>query len=129
MLRKITDSTGLTITAELDPIDGCFPPEAEMSIYRIVQESLNNVLKHADAKHVLVRVRATPTAVDLTIQDDGVGFDAATSIQGERRGFSLLGIVERVHLLGGTCAVQSKPGAGATASIRLPLPASAETAS
>ena len=58
MLHKIGDSSGLVITAELDNIDGCFPSEAEMSIYRIVQESFNNVLKHADAKHVLVRLQA-----------------------------------------------------------------------
>ncbi len=125
MLHKIEVSSGLAITVKLDPIDGCFPPEAEMSIYRIVQESFNNVLKHADARHVLVRVQAAPATVNLTIQDDGVGFDAATPLNGEQRGFGLLGIAERVRLLGGTCAFQSKPGAGTTVSIHLPLPASA----
>ena len=129
MLHKIADSSGLAITAELDPIDGRFPPEAEMSIYRIVQESFNNVLKHADARHVLVRLQTAPATVDLTIQDDGKGFDPAMSNQGERRGFGLLGIAERVRLLTGTCTLQSKPGAGTTVSIHLPLPASTNTAS
>ena len=100
-----------------------------MSIYRIVQESFNNVLKHADARHVLVRLQATAATVDLTIQDDGKGFDPAASNQEERRGFGLIGIAERVRLLGGTCAVQSRAGAGTTVSIHLPLPASAQTIS
>ena len=129
MLHKIKDSSGLAITAELDSIDGRFPADAEMSIYRVVQESFNNVLKHADAKHVRVRLQATPITVELTIQDDGRGFDATTSNQEERRGFGLLGIAERVRLLGGTCAFKSKPGAGTTVSIHLPLPTSANTAS
>ena len=99
-----------------------------MSIYRVVQESFNNVLKHADARHVLVRLQTMPTTVDLTIQDDGVGFDAATPLHGERRGFGLLGIAERVRLLGRTCTLQSNPGAGTTVSIHLPLSAPADTA-
>ena len=65
----------------------------------------------------------------LTIQDDGVGFDPATSHQEERRGFGVLGIAERVRLLGGTCTLQSRPGAGTTVSIHLPFPAPANTAS
>ncbi len=65
----------------------------------------------------------------LTDQDDGVGFDAATPFHGEQRGFGLLGIAERVRLLGGTYTLQSKPGAGTTVSIHLPLPAPANTAS
>ena len=129
MLHKIADSSDLVITAELDSIDGRFPPDSEMSLYRVVQESFNNVLKHADAKHVLVRLQAAPATVDLTIQDDGVGFDATTLTQEERRGFGLLGIAERVRLLTGTCTVQSKPGAGTTVSIRLPLPPPVNTAS
>ena len=129
MLHKIEDSSGLVITAELDSIDGRFPAEAEMSLYRVVQESCNNVLKHAEARHVLVRLQAMPASVDLTIQDDGVGFDVATSNQEERRGFGLLGIAERVRLLGGTCAFQSRPGAGTTVAIHLPLPPHAQSLS
>ena len=128
MLHKIAHSAGLTLAADLDPGDGRFPPETEMSLYRIVQESFNNVLKHADARHVLVRLQATPAAVNLMVQDDGKGFDPATSNQEERRGFGLLGIAERVRLLGGTCTLQSKPGAGTTVSIHLPLPASTNIA-
>ena len=118
MLNKVADASTVTLDVDLDPLDGFFGPEAEMSIYRIVQESINNVLKHADATAAVVRIQAEETAVQITVQDDGRGFDPAR--QDERRGFGLLGIAERVRLLNGIYAVRSQVGEGTTLSVCLP---------
>lgn len=94
-----------------------------MSVYRIVQESIHNVLKHAEAGEVLVRIEVRATTAEFTIQDDGKGFDMArTAPAGEQRGFGLLGLAERARLLGGTFTLQSNVGAGTTVSIRIPRP-------
>ncbi len=119
MLNKVADTSRITLIAEVDEVDELFSDEAEMSIYRIIQESLSNILKHADATHVTVAVKKSDGAVAITIQDDGKGFVVFAPDDGERRGFGLLGISERVRMLGGTHAVQSAPGEGTTIIINL----------
>jgi signal transduction histidine kinase len=99
---------GLTIDTELAlPASGAaddgFPPELETAIYRLVQESLTNVVKHARARAVRVLVDGEGDAVVVEVRDDGVGFD--TSAQTE--GFGLAGVRERVFLAGGSLHLES----------------------
>ena len=75
MFEKVSESSSLQLAAEVDEIDGRFPPEAEISLYRVIQESLNNILKHAGASEAKVLIRASESAVRITIQDNGRGFD------------------------------------------------------
>ena len=92
-------------------------------LYRVVQEALNNVAKHAEARRVRIEIAsdAQPGAIVLAVSDDGRGFDIE---QGARPdSFGLLGISERVHALGGTLRVHSAPGDGARVEVRLPGPA------
>ncbi len=86
------------------------PAELESTIYRVVQEALTNVAKHAAATHVLVRVRDTGDTIELLVRDDGTGFDP------HRRstGFGLVGMRERLALLRGTLDIQTTPGGGTT---------------
>ncbi|PZR71951.1 MAG: hypothetical protein DLM52_13805 [Chthoniobacterales bacterium] len=121
LLNKIAATGPLLVRTKIDNVDGRFPSEAEMSIYRIVQESINNVLKHADATEVEVTMTTTESSVQLEIRDNGNGFEPATSENGERGGFGLLGMAERVRLLGGTWTIRSSPGAGTTVAIALPV--------
>jgi signal transduction histidine kinase len=93
-------------------------PETETSVYRIVQEALTNVVKHADARHVSVVVTRKERSVSVVIEDDGRGFDP-DSVRHDALG--LLGMGERVELLNGVLLVESSPGAGATLVIELPL--------
>jgi signal transduction histidine kinase len=81
------------------------PADVETAIYRIVQEALNNAVRHAQARHVHVAVRAEPGALRVDVTDDGGGFDPAASTDG----FGLAGMRERVALLGGELAVESSP--------------------
>ena len=91
-------------------------PEVETAVYRIVQESLTNVIKHAAADHVEIDVVEDAGRVTITVRDDGQGFDPAE--RGE--GFGLLGMRERVSLVGGELLVESAGAAGTTVSASLP---------
>jgi signal transduction histidine kinase len=96
-------------------------PEVETIVYRITQEALTNVAKHAQADHVWVRLTAGHDAVDLTIRDDGVGFDAARAAQLLNEGhYGLAGMRERVELGGGRLQLHSRPGHGTTIQVELP---------
>ena len=95
------------------------PPDVETALYRIVQEALTNVVKHAGAKHVSVVLTRKPASVLVMIEDDGRGFDAATAPHGA--GLGLIGMRERVELLDGTFEVDTEPRAGTTLIVELPL--------
>lgn len=91
-------------------------PELESTIYRLVQESLSNIAKHARAERVSLRVHEADGSIEVSIEDDGVGFDPETS----DRGFGLVGMRERVSMVGGQMEIRSSPGQGATVAARLP---------
>jgi two-component system CheB/CheR fusion protein len=95
-------------------------PEAEVAFYRVAQEAMNNVLKHAHASRVDVLLEARDGSIVLVIEDDGVGFDPADpTVHG--RGIGLMGIRERAALIGGTAEVESAPGKGTTVFLRCPF--------
>lgn len=91
--------------------------ELETAIYRIIQEALTNATKHGHATRAVVEVHEGPATVELTVRDDGDGFDPATNTSG----FGLLGMRERVQLLRGMIAVESSPGDGATVTASFPI--------
>jgi PAS domain S-box-containing protein len=93
----------------------------EIAFYRVAQEALTNAGKHASPKHVSVLIHRTPTVVRLVIEDDGRGFDLAQTQSESQLG--LVGMRERMHLIGGSMTVESSPGLGTTVSVSVPLPA------
>ncbi|HLH27107.1 MAG TPA: GAF domain-containing sensor histidine kinase [Chloroflexota bacterium] len=93
------------------------PPETEQELYRLAQEALNNVLRHAQATRVTVWLDVAPDGATLEIVDDGVGFEPARGCSG---GFGLRGMSERAERLGGTLAVESAPGAGTRVRVEVP---------
>jgi signal transduction histidine kinase len=96
-------------------------PEVETIVYRITQEALTNVAKHAQADHVWIRLSAAEDAVDLSIRDDGIGFDLVEASRLLRDDhFGLAGMRERVELGGGHFEVDSQPGHGTTIHVALP---------
>jgi signal transduction histidine kinase len=96
-------------------------PDIETVLYRVVQEALTNVAKHAHATHVRVYLRVDDDRVDLQVNDDGIGFDA-TRVNGlvGSGHFGLAGMRERVTIAGGTHRLQSTPGSGTAIRVRLP---------
>ena len=94
------------------------PATVETALYRVVQEALTNVARHAQATRVDVVLERRGDQVIVLIEDDGVGFDARAAIQSGRLG--LVGIRERVGMLGGTLAIESTVGAGTTVLVEVP---------
>jgi two-component system, NarL family, sensor histidine kinase DevS len=92
-------------------------PELEIAAYRIVQEALTNATKHGHAKRAVIELVETEATVELTVGDDGDGFDPAASTTG----FGLLGMRERVELLAGAIQIESSPGNGTTLTATLPV--------
>lgn len=87
--------------------------------FRIIQECLTNIARHATASRVLVTLERDTDAIDIAVSDNGKGFDPATA--GTRSSFGLLGIRERAEALGGSSEIRSSPGHGTTITVRLPL--------
>lgn len=119
LLDDLSDTGEIKTETEIDDLDEFFDPEREMILYRIVQESLSNVVKHAAARTVNVLIKKDDTNLKIVIRDDGVGFntEAATRERTDKGGFGLIGIGERVRMLGGRYSIESAPGAGTTISI------------
>ena len=95
----------------------------EVALFRVVQESLNNVMKHAQARQVKVKVEMLPNKVNILIKDNGVGFNPTklTINQDKKEGYGLMGMRERIQLLKGTFNIYSTPGQGTEVAINIPV--------
>jgi signal transduction histidine kinase len=121
LVTRVAASSNIRFATEIDNVDGMFSQEIEVSIYRIVQEALNNTVKHSQATEGRVVVSSNLGSLDLMIEDNGRGFtppDGSLPQQGHK-GFGLLGITERVRMLGGRVVIQSAPAHGSTIQISL----------
>jgi two-component system NarL family sensor kinase len=94
------------------------PPNVEVGLYRICQEALTNVARHAGARRVTVRLVATPEQIQLVVEDDGRGFDASEMSEGRH---GLVGMNERAKMLGGSLDIKSSLGAGTRIEVTVPL--------
>ena len=103
-------------------VSGRLPSAMETTLYRIVQETLNNTVKHAKAKNVWIRVWQEKQVLFCSVRDDGVGFDSR-HVQGAsgRKGLGLVAMQERVNAIGGTLRIESHPGRGTEVSLQLSL--------
>ena len=128
-LQEALDRMGLEVSRQngfVVDVDATGPrlprlPEAvETGLYRVVQEALANASKHASPKTVSVLIHRNPSEVRLVIEDDGKGFDASAPLSQGKVG--LVGIRERVHLIGGSVTFESSPGQGTTICVSVPVP-------
>lgn len=117
----VSRRTGLRVTVEAAESTG-LPPRIEAVLYRVVQEALKNSSKHAHARTAKIRLSRLQGHICCSIEDDGDGFDPSELSSGRiRRGLGLLGIHERLRVLGGTCEIESAPGRGTTLKVKIPL--------
>ncbi len=119
IVEQARAAAGIEIVAEIAPLEGVFAHGDEINVYRIVQESVSNLVKHASARSGRVAVRVDDGVVEIAVEDDGRGFDPDRPPPGPG-GAGLGGIAERVHLLGGRHAIRSSPGEGTRVTIQLP---------
>jgi signal transduction histidine kinase/ligand-binding sensor domain-containing protein len=121
MLDRIADSSGIGFAVEIDTIDGLLTSESEIHFYRVIQESINNIVKHAEATAAEVSIRRDSQTLKVVIKDNGKGFELEEVMKNKDHGFGLTGISERVRLLGGRETMQSAQGAGTQIMITLDL--------
>jgi PAS domain S-box-containing protein len=123
LCKELQTRTGLVVKCQFTRLDRSLPPKVDLGLFRIVQEALNNVEKHAGAKLVRLRIVIRHEAVLLKVQDDGCGFDLATAkaAKGGRRGIGLSSLRERATALGGTCKVVSNLKQGTAITVHVPL--------
>jgi two-component system, NarL family, sensor histidine kinase UhpB len=117
--KRQADTYAMEIVVEVDGLEERLADQTEVALFRIVQEALTNVAKHAGASLARVGLRRSAAGIDLTVQDNGRGFDPQ-QVQTDRLG--LFGIQERVSLLGGTLDVDSSRGRGTRLSVHVPCP-------
>jgi signal transduction histidine kinase len=123
MLGRVADSTSIQLSAHLERIEGLLSQEAETSVYRIVQEGLNNVVRHSNATTARVEITTNGRQMVITVEDNGSGMSpsAAAHDGHHHRGFGLIGISERVRMLGGTHTIDTAPARGTRLTVRLEL--------
>lgn len=109
----------LRIHRRLEDVDDVLGSEAATHLYRVAQESLNNILKHASAREVRIELERDIQRIQLVIVDDGRGFDS--SADGSAHGFGLRNVFERVRILGGSIALSSTPGNGTRIDVEIPI--------
>jgi signal transduction histidine kinase len=117
--KELSGSPALVVTCGAD---GDFEPigsEAALCLYRIAQEALHNVVKHANARHATVRLLCSSGIAELTVADDGQGFDIRT--RGKDKGIGLVSITERARFLGGTVSIVTTLNKGTEVRVRIPI--------
>jgi signal transduction histidine kinase len=119
LAQNLGQRSNLACELEIDPALGGLGEPYASALFRVLQESLTNVAKHAQASRVEIRLARDGNAAMLTVRDDGIGMDQ--DAESKPRSFGLRGIRERVLVLGGEVQVVSRPGAGTTIVVRIPL--------
>jgi signal transduction histidine kinase len=118
---SLSRSSLIAFSADLENIDALFGPEPSTTIYRIVQESATNVLKHSGATAAAITVKQRSRVVEITVSDNGAGFAAGNRPGASPPGFGLSGIVQRAIMLGGTATIDPAAGRGTTVSVTIPI--------
>ena len=119
LCKELARDHELAIQFVVQQLPPSIPADAALCLYRIAQEALQNVLKHSGAQHARVDLLGSEDAVVLRITDQGAGFDPG-SVE-EKGGLGLVSMRERLHMLGGTIVIDSRPGEGTRIEVRLPL--------
>jgi signal transduction histidine kinase len=117
MLEQVSSASGIQISGAIAPLDGSLSPDGTINLYRAIQESINNIVKHGNATRASVEVWREGGSIQVTVADNGCGFNPDGPV---RRGLGLTSIAERVQMLGGTHTVISAPDHGVTLTMRFP---------
>ncbi|MCB0456539.1 MAG: ATP-binding protein [Flavobacteriaceae bacterium] len=119
-LSQIDENTALFISSEIDNIDHIFDKRQEVNIFRIIQEALNNIIKHANAEASKVTLKRNSNTVFLEVKDNGIGFDFSEKYQ-DMKSLGLKTLLERTKFLNGQMKVTSKKNLGTTLEFNFPI--------
>jgi signal transduction histidine kinase len=120
-IAEFTQQTGLPVTCTAREVPGTLPPEIATALFRVMQESLQNVFKHAQATDVTVRLSGSSKGIGLSVRDNGKGFEEESQ-SAKRAGLGLVSMQERAHLLGGFSRIRSCSEHGTRVCAWIPLP-------
>lgn len=110
IINRAEKTTTIEFKCDIDPIDNSVPKEMEIHVYRILQECVNNIVKHSKATTAKVRIKRWHNRLNIDVEDNGTGFNTAPDKHDA--GIGILGIKERVKLIGGTMRIESNVGSG-----------------
>jgi signal transduction histidine kinase len=120
LVKNVNGSGSIRFTASIAYLDDLYSIDEAINLYRIMQEAINNIVKHSGASIASVTITRNDHEVEMVIQDDGRGFTVeAIEANGARRGFGLTGLAERARILNGKLAVSSTPGQGTMLKLNL----------
>ena len=122
-VRDFQENTGMRVNLKFSGVPGRASIEQKAALYRIVQESLTNILKHSGTRKATVTIKKSPRAIDLEVADNGKGFDSTRNLarSEQRQGLGILGMRERARLAGARFMILSRPGKGTRVRVHLPL--------
>jgi signal transduction histidine kinase/ligand-binding sensor domain-containing protein len=129
LVKQVGESSGIALTADVDKIDGLLNGDEEISLFRIIQESCNNLVKHSGAKKAGLSVKRTDTGLDVVLTDDGRGMHVGTEQSRDTlgEGFGLSGMKERARTFGWNLNIESQLNNGTTIHLAIPLRYSGKT--
>jgi len=126
--KEFAHRSGISVKLANKPLTERLPAEAELALYRVLQEALKNVEKHARARQVKVSLTRQGIFIQLAIKDDGVGFDHVRHLSRGKDGLGLLSMKERAYYVGGTLKIKSDRQSGTEIKVRIPHPPKAKEA-
>jgi signal transduction histidine kinase len=123
--KDTLQAKGINVTAEFTGTDRRFPPEVEVTLFRVAQGLIGNILEHSQAQNASIKLECNASECVLRIEDDGVGFDVSklTRVDPSGRGAGVFTMKERVGLAGGHCRIESRPGRGTRVVAKIPVTA------
>ena len=123
--KEFGDKHKVEVDFDSEGIPATVPQEISICLFRVMQEGLQNALKHSGVRFFEVKLHGSPTEIQLIVRDSGVGFDP--ELAKDTQGLGLISMQERVRLVKGTISITSKPQSGTEINVRVPLPAGAQT--
>jgi signal transduction histidine kinase len=113
----------IKVSAEFTDTDRRYTPETEVTLFRVAQGAIGNILEHSEAKNASIKFECNESECMLRIEDDGKGFDVSkiTRVDPGGRGAGVFTMKERVRLVGGNCHIESRPGRGTKVVVRVPV--------
>jgi signal transduction histidine kinase len=117
--RELSERRKVRIDFKHADVPAKIPKEISLCLFRILQEALQNAVKHSAEQNFTVELRGMKDAITLTVSDSGIGFDWQDAMN--RRGIGLISMRERLHLVDGELSIQSAPGRGTTVLASVPL--------
>ena len=118
---RVRAETGLTVHLSLEGDCDAAPPETAVAVFRVVQEALTNIVRHARARHVEIRLSTSAAVLDVAVTDDGAGFAVDEARARPSASVGLFGMTERVALVGGRLEIASHRGIGTTVHAVIPI--------